>query len=64
MVEIDQPACAICGGCVGICPHDALQLRFGELILDRAACTECNLCVALCPVEAIAPARPFTTRTA
>jgi ferredoxin len=64
MVEIDQDACAICGGCVGICPEDALALRFGELLLDRSACTECNLCVALCPVEAIAPAKAFTNSTA
>jgi len=43
-----------CGGCVGICPHDALDLRQG-VITVRASCTECNLCVQLCPVDALEP---------
>lgn len=61
MPIIHQDQCAECGGCVGICPEDALRLRFGQLLLDQAACTECNLCVALCPVDAIDPVRPFTS---
>lgn len=56
---IHQEQCAQCGGCVGVCPVDALTLRFGELLLGPS-CTECNLCVALCPVDAIDPVKPFT----
>lgn len=41
-----------CGGCVGICPFDALELRHG-VITVRPSCTECDLCVRLCPVEAL-----------
>lgn len=40
-----------CGGCVGICPHQALDL-FQGVITVNANCTECDLCVKLCPVEA------------
>ncbi|MBI2076808.1 MAG: 4Fe-4S binding protein [Euryarchaeota archaeon] len=61
MPLIHQALCAQCGGCVGVCPEDALTLRFKELRLDQARCTECNLCVALCPVDAIDPVKPFTT---
>jgi len=46
---------------VGVCPEDALVLRFKDLRLDQARCTECNLCVALCPVDAIDPVKPFTS---
>jgi ferredoxin len=57
---IHQDKCAECGGCVGLCPEDALRLRFGQLLLEQSACTECNLGVAHCPVDAIDPVRPFT----
>ena len=60
MVTVHPDECALCGGCVGICPEDALELRFGQLTLHPERCTECNLCVALCPVDAIDPATPFT----
>ncbi|MHB8605143.1 MAG: 4Fe-4S binding protein [Thermoplasmatota archaeon] len=46
-----EDRCMDCGGCVGICPVDALDLRDGR-ILVRASCIECDLCVRLCPVEA------------
>ncbi|HWH07860.1 MAG TPA: 4Fe-4S binding protein [Candidatus Thermoplasmatota archaeon] len=44
--------CMDCGGCVGICPHDALDLFQGRIEV-RASCTECDLCVRLCPVGAL-----------
>lgn len=45
-----------CGGCVGICPFDALELAAGRITV-RASCTECDLCVKLCPVEALESVR-------
>lgn len=44
--------CMDCGGCVGICPHDAIDLRNG-MITFRQSCTECDLCARICPVESI-----------
>ena len=41
-----------CGGCLGICPHEALDLDRGRITV-LAACTECDLCVRLCPVDAL-----------
>jgi ferredoxin len=46
-----------CGGCVGICPFDALDLRGGHITV-RPSCTECDLCVRLCPVAALTSVRP------
>jgi len=41
-----------CGGCVGICPHDSIDL-FQGFIKIRDSCTQCDLCVKLCPVNAL-----------
>lgn len=46
-----ESKCMDCGGCVGVCPHDALDLFLGKIEV-RASCTECDLCVRICPVEA------------
>ena len=50
--EFLKERCMDCGGCVGVCPHDALDLFHGSISV-RASCTECDLCVRLCPVEAL-----------
>jgi len=52
--RFEPTACDDCGGCVGVCPHDAIDLFRGR-ILFRSSCTECNLCVLVCPVDALAP---------
>lgn len=41
-----------CGGCLGICPHEALDLDRGRITV-LSTCTECDLCVRLCPVDAL-----------
>lgn len=41
-----------CGGCLGICPHEALDLDAGRISV-LPTCTECDLCVKLCPVDAL-----------
>ncbi|MGQ0536876.1 MAG: 4Fe-4S dicluster domain-containing protein, partial [Methanobacteriota archaeon] len=40
--------CMDCGGCLGVCPHRALELFAGEISVN-ARCTECDLCVPVCP---------------
>lgn len=52
MPQFLQAECMDCGGCVGVCPHDALDLFAGHIEV-RASCTECDLCVRLCPVGAL-----------
>lgn len=56
MPEFVEERCMDCGGCVGVCPHDSIDL-FRGFITIRASCTECDLCVKLCPVEALLPVK-------
>ena len=52
MVVVDAARCCYCGGCVSVCPEDALCLAETRLVVGEA-CTECGLCLAACPVGAL-----------
>ncbi|UCD18532.1 MAG: 4Fe-4S binding protein [Candidatus Zixiibacteriota bacterium] len=57
MLEIDQDACLDCGGCVPLCPEEALFLSFNRLECDHNACTMCLICIQFCPVGALGESR-------
>jgi len=44
--------CVYCGGCVGVCPVQAIQLKDTRLIIDPKKCINCGACVNICPVGA------------
>lgn len=46
-------ACTACGGCVRVCPKEALALEGGRLVHDPGACVECGECVRICPEGAL-----------
>ncbi|MFH1788098.1 MAG: 4Fe-4S binding protein [Candidatus Altiarchaeota archaeon] len=52
-MNVDRGKCLYCGGCVGICPVDAMELREVVIVVDEKACTRCGTCVKYCPVGAI-----------
>ncbi|MGD8736294.1 MAG: geranylgeranyl reductase family protein [Anaerolineae bacterium] len=52
MISVDQARCCYCGGCVSVCPEDALHLAGTHLQVSQA-CTECGLCLPACPVGAL-----------
>jgi len=52
MVIVDSTRCCYCGGCVSVCPVDALTLAETRLIVNDN-CTECENCVFACPVGAL-----------
>lgn len=52
MVKVDRARCSYCGGCVSLCPEDAIELAETRLTISEA-CTECGLCVPACPVGAL-----------
>jgi len=52
-IRIDREKCCYCGGCVGVCPDDALVLRETELRVNTETCSLCRICIQFCPVEAI-----------
>lgn len=57
MVIIDPERCCYCGGCVSVCPVDALALHETRLEVNED-CIECGDCTTACPVGALR--QPFT----
>lgn len=60
-LEVSQ-ACTACGGCVSICPTDALTLEDGALSVSPTACVACAECVRICPEQAISLLAPRAQR--
>jgi digeranylgeranylglycerophospholipid reductase len=56
MVTVDASRCSYCGGCVSVCPVDAIHLAETRLLISEA-CIECGLCVPACPVGALSGAQ-------
>lgn len=56
MVTVDASRCSYCGGCVSVCPVDAIHLAETRLLISEA-CIECGLCVPACPVGALCEAQ-------
>jgi digeranylgeranylglycerophospholipid reductase len=54
MVVVDQGRCAYCGGCVSVCPVEALTLAETRLVVHER-CIDCGDCVSACPVGALRP---------
>ncbi|MEW5922978.1 MAG: 4Fe-4S binding protein [Candidatus Zixiibacteriota bacterium] len=53
MLFINNSICLQCGGCVPVCPEDALFLTFDHIECSDDLCTLCGICVRFCPVAAI-----------
>ncbi len=52
MVTHDHCRCAYCGGCVSVCPVEALSLAETRLVISDG-CIDCGDCVAACPMGAL-----------
>lgn len=52
MVILDPVRCAYCGGCVSVCPVEALTLAETRLTISDG-CIDCGDCVSACPVGAL-----------
>lgn len=48
-------ACANCGACSSLCPHDAITVSqdglFYRPVVNEEKCTHCGLCSSLCPLN-------------
>ncbi len=52
MITVDQSRCAYCGGCVSVCPVEALRLAETRLEVSET-CIDCGDCISACPVGAL-----------
>jgi len=52
MIVIDHVRCAYCGGCVSVCPVEALSLEETRLEVSDE-CIDCGDCTSACPVGAL-----------
>jgi ferredoxin len=53
VVKWNRDKCMRCGGCVGVCPKSALELKEAGIIVDEKTCTDCGTCEKFCPVGAL-----------
>jgi Fe-S-cluster-containing hydrogenase component 2 len=48
----NRSKCFWCGGCVAVCPEDAIVLE-ERIITVSNECTGCGICLRFCPVGAM-----------
>ena len=53
MIENNANKCCYCGGCVGVCPQNCIELKETKIVIDHEKCVECLSCVKICPVGAM-----------
>ena len=53
IAAVDGDLCGNCGGCVAVCPSDAIYLSPVRLEIDRDLCNGCGDCIMTCPVGAL-----------
>lgn len=56
IVAVNGMLCGECGGCVAVCPVNAMYLSPTRLEIDGEVCTGCGDCIQACPVGALEPA--------
>ena len=57
MHVLDTDMCCGCGGCVGICPVDALEIKPAESykpVFYEEKCVKCPFCYEVCPGQGYA----------
>jgi formate hydrogenlyase subunit 6/NADH:ubiquinone oxidoreductase subunit I len=52
MVSVNWRKCLFCGGCVGLCPVNAITMYETRIVITDA-CIDCGICVKFCPVGAL-----------
>ncbi|MBN1280779.1 MAG: 4Fe-4S binding protein [Candidatus Thermoplasmatota archaeon] len=50
---VQKDMCLACGGCISICPQDALLWISSKAEVNTVLCNSCSLCVKTCPIGAI-----------
>ena len=50
---VHKEKCFACGGCISVCPQDALAMIASKAVVDKKKCISCEICIKTCPVAAI-----------
>ena len=50
---VDNNKCLACGGCISVCPEDAISWIGYKAIIDPENCISCRICINTCPIGAI-----------
>jgi ferredoxin len=50
---IDKKKCLACGGCISVCPQDAISWIGNKAEVNPEKCISCAICIRTCPVGAI-----------
>jgi len=50
---VDRKICLACGGCISVCPQDALLMDGGRAFVKDEKCISCAICIRICPIGAI-----------
>ena len=59
---IDPESCVCCGGCIEMCPVQAIRESGGVAVIDYDLCLKCLECINICPVGAIGDYRKVILR--
>ncbi|MEF8878795.1 MAG: 4Fe-4S dicluster domain-containing protein [Candidatus Thermoplasmatota archaeon] len=51
--KVDEKQCLACGGCISVCPQDAISMEGRKAFVDSRKCVGCKICIKTCPIGAI-----------
>lgn len=51
--SVDFKKCLACGGCISVCPTDAIVMISSKAVVEPKKCISCEICIKTCPVAAI-----------
>jgi ferredoxin len=51
--KVDKSKCLACGGCISVCPKDAILMYGSKAFVTGEKCISCSICIKACPVAAI-----------
>ena len=51
--RVNEKLCLSCGGCVSVCPQDAINLINLIAQITPSKCVGCKICSNTCPIAAI-----------
>ncbi len=51
--KVDKKKCLACGGCISVCPQDAITWIGNKAEVNPEKCISCSICIKTCPIGAI-----------